>query len=138
MPEGGIIPSNGPFLSLAPFLEQRAAFDAFNFNLSMWDESNLTVNAVGIATLFETATSFANSQILGVAAQRAITEMRKDLDRERTFMLKQWSKRESQLLGVLGSTTGLYGDLQGIAGQALPEIENLEMPLLEALPPNTD
>jgi subfamily B ATP-binding cassette protein MsbA len=36
--------------------------------------------AVGIATLFETATSFANSQILGVAAQRAITEMRKDIE----------------------------------------------------------
>ena len=56
--------------------------------------------------------------------------MRKDLDRERTFMQKQWSKRESQLIGVREFTVGLYGDLQGIAGQALPEIENLDTPLL--------
>jgi ABC-type multidrug transport system fused ATPase/permease subunit len=33
--------------------------------------------AVGIATLVQAATSFANSQVLGVAAQRAITEMRR-------------------------------------------------------------
>lgn len=32
---------------------------------------------VGVATLFEAATSFAISQVLGVAAQRAITEMRR-------------------------------------------------------------
>jgi len=36
--------------------------------------------AIGIATLFESATSFGNSQILGVAAQRAITEMRKKVE----------------------------------------------------------
>jgi len=36
--------------------------------------------AVGAATLVESATSFGNSQILGVAAQRAITEMRKDVE----------------------------------------------------------
>ena len=36
--------------------------------------------AVGAATLVEAVTSFGNSQILGVAAQRAITEMRKDVE----------------------------------------------------------
>jgi subfamily B ATP-binding cassette protein MsbA len=36
--------------------------------------------AVGGATLVEAATSFGNSQLLGVAAQRAITEMRKDVE----------------------------------------------------------
>jgi hypothetical protein len=66
------------------------------------------------------------------AALEKFNDMRKDLDRERTFMQKRWSKRESQLLGVLQSTVGLYGDLQGIAGQALPEIENLDPPLLSA------
>ncbi|HXD73490.1 MAG TPA: ABC transporter ATP-binding protein [Vicinamibacterales bacterium] len=35
---------------------------------------------VGIATLVDAAASFANSQILGVAAQRAITDMRKDVE----------------------------------------------------------
>jgi ABC-type multidrug transport system fused ATPase/permease subunit len=36
--------------------------------------------AVGAATIVDAATSFANSQILGVAAQRAITDMRKDVE----------------------------------------------------------
>jgi hypothetical protein len=32
---------------------------------------------------------------------------------------------------VLDSTAGLYGDLQGIAGRSMLEIEALEAPLLE-------
>jgi subfamily B ATP-binding cassette protein MsbA len=36
--------------------------------------------ATGVATLIGAATSFMNSQVLGVAAQRAITEMRKDVE----------------------------------------------------------
>jgi hypothetical protein len=31
-------------------------------------------------------------------------------------MMKQWAKREMQIERVIGSTAGLYGDLQGIAG----------------------
>ena len=33
---------------------------------------------------------------------------------------------------MLDSTAGLYGDLQGIAGSAMPEIESLDMPMIEA------
>jgi len=36
--------------------------------------------AVGLAAIVDAACSFANSQILGVAGQRAITEMRKDIE----------------------------------------------------------
>jgi len=36
--------------------------------------------AVGVATIVDASTAFANSQVLGVAAQRAITEMRKDVE----------------------------------------------------------
>jgi hypothetical protein len=57
--------------------------------------------------------------------------MREDLDRERRFMSKQWSKREAQILSVVGSTVGMVGDLQGIAGKAMPEIPSLDMSLLE-------
>jgi hypothetical protein len=56
------------------------------------------------------------------------TVMQTDLDRERKAMLRIWAKREEQLKNVLGSSAGLYGDLQGIAGQALSEIENLDFP----------
>ena len=59
-------------------------------------------------------------------------DMREDLERERKFMGKQWSKREAQILAVVNSTVGMVGDLQGIAGKAMPEIPSLDMPLLEA------
>ena len=56
-------------------------------------------------------------------------DMREDLDRERRFMGKQWSKREAQISAVVDSTVGMVGDLQGIAGKAMPD---LDLPLLEA------
>jgi hypothetical protein len=42
-------------------------------------------------------------------------------------MTRLWAKREEQLKLVLESTTGLYGDLQGIAGREMQEIESLEV-----------
>jgi hypothetical protein len=59
-------------------------------------------------------------------------DMRDDLDRERKTMTKLWARREAQLNGVLDSTAGLYGDLQGIAGRAMPEIEGLDILMIEA------
>ena len=59
------------------------------------------------------------------------TDMQDDLDRERKTMTRLWAKREEQLKGVLDSTAGLYGDLQGIAGRSLLEIDGLELPLLD-------
>jgi hypothetical protein len=60
------------------------------------------------------------------------TEMQADLDRERKTMMRMWAKREEQLKGVLDSTAGLYGDLQGIAGRAMQEIESLDVLMIEA------
>jgi subfamily B ATP-binding cassette protein MsbA len=45
-----------------------------------WDLLPKLALAAGAATLVESATSFSLSQILGVAAQRAITEMRKEVE----------------------------------------------------------
>jgi hypothetical protein len=60
------------------------------------------------------------------------SDMQSDLDRERKVTTKQWAKREAQIRGVIESTVGMYGDLQGIAGKALQEIEALSPPALEA------
>ncbi len=65
------------------------------------------------------------------ATVEKFTDMQEDLDRERKFMTKQWAKREQQIRGVVESTAGMYGDLQGIAGRTLQEIEGLDIPLLE-------
>lgn len=55
------------------------------------------------------------------------TDMQVDLDRGRKTMMRLWSKREEQVKEVLDSCAGLYGDLQGIAGGAVLELESLNM-----------
>ncbi|WP_315795725.1 DUF2130 domain-containing protein [Bradyrhizobium sp. SZCCHNRI3043] len=60
------------------------------------------------------------------------SDMKDDLDKERKAMTRLWSKREAQIRGVIESTVGMYGDLQGIAGKALQEIDGLELPLIES------
>lgn len=68
------------------------------------------------------------------------TDMQVDLDRERKAMTQAWARREQQLLGVLDASTGLYGDIQGLAGRVMPEIESLsfrEASVEETLPKRT-
>ena len=66
------------------------------------------------------------------AIVEAFSTMQEDLDKERKVIMKQWAKREEQIERVMGATVGMYGDLQGIAGKSLQEIEGLEFPALEA------
>lgn len=66
-------------------------------------------------------------RIEGIAEK--FTELRGDLDKERKWMNKQWAKREGEILAVLEATSGMYGDLQGIAGQNLKDIDALEGPM---------
>ena len=61
------------------------------------------------------------------AIVEAFTTMQDDLDKERKVIMKQWAKREEQIMRVMGATVGMYGDLQGIAGKSLQEIEGLEL-----------
>ncbi len=58
--------------------------------------------------------------------------MQGDLDKERKAIMKQWAKRDEQINRVMQATVGMYGDLQGIAGKTLQEIEGLDLVALEA------
>ncbi len=66
------------------------------------------------------------------AIVEAFSSMKEDLDKEKKAITKQWAKREEQIDRVMQGTVGMYGDLQGIAGKTLREIEGLEMKALEA------
>lgn len=70
------------------------------------------------------------------AIVEAFSTMQEDLDKERKAIMKQWAKREEQIERVMGATVGMYGDLQGIAGKTLQEIEGLS--LKELTGPNED
>ena len=61
------------------------------------------------------------------AIVEAFSTMQEDLDKERRVIMKQWAKRGEQIERVTGATIGMYGDLQGIAGKSLQEIEGLEL-----------
>jgi hypothetical protein len=67
------------------------------------------------------------------AVVEKFNEMREDLDKERKFLMRQWAKRETQIGSVIDSTVGMVGDLQAIAGTAMPEIRALDVPLLDGL-----
>lgn len=68
------------------------------------------------------------------AVVEKFNDMRDDLDKERKFMTRLWSKRETQIVSVIELTVGMVGDLQAIAGKAMPDIPSLDVPLLEAAP----
>ena len=62
------------------------------------------------------------------------SEMQGDLEKERKAMQKAWAKREQQIRGVIDATAGMYGDMQGIAGRSLQEIEGLDFEAEPAIP----
>ncbi len=65
------------------------------------------------------------------AIAEAFSSLQEDLDKERRAIMKQWAKREEQIERVIQATVGMYGDLQGIAGKTLQEIDGLSLPGLE-------
>jgi hypothetical protein len=59
------------------------------------------------------------------AIVEAFSSMREDLDKEKKAITRQWAKRDEQIERVMLSTVGMYGDLQGIAGKSMAEIEGI-------------
>jgi hypothetical protein len=66
------------------------------------------------------------------AIVEAFSTMQSDLAAERRAIERSWAKRDKQIERALSATVGMYGDLQGIAGSALPQIASLEIEVLGA------
>lgn len=73
-------------------------------------------------------------RVEAIVEQQAL--LQEGLDKERKAMQRLWAKREQQLRVMAGATAGMYGDLQGIAGQSIQEIDALNIDLLAG--PNDD
>jgi hypothetical protein len=65
------------------------------------------------------------------AIVETFSSMQEGLHKEKKVIMAQWAKRQEQIELVMQATIGMYGDLQGIAGKTLQEIEGLEMKALE-------
>lgn len=57
--------------------------------------------------------------------------MQAALTREKKHMTAQWATREKQLEKAIGAMMGMYGDVKGIAGAAVAQIEAFEPDMLE-------
>lgn len=66
------------------------------------------------------------------AIVEAFSSMQEDLDKEKKAITKQWAKRTEQIDRVMQATVGMYGDLEGIAGKTLQEIEGLDLLALDS------
>jgi hypothetical protein len=61
----------------------------------------------------------------------AFVTLREELEAEKRATQLRWAKREKQLDRAVAQTSGMYGDLSGIIGTALPHIETLDLPAIE-------
>jgi len=59
---------------------------------------------------------------------RTYTTMQDQIKKERASFERSWALREQQVQKLISGVAGMYGSMQGIAGQALPVIQSLELP----------
>ncbi len=76
-------------------------------------------------------TEFRN-RVTGIV--EAFVALRSDLEREKAALQRHWARREKQLEQAVQSTAGMYGDLQGLIGASLPEIDGMALLTTEELP----
>lgn len=76
--------------------------------------------------VYEFITSHEFSQQVESMVQ-AYAEMKNEIGRERTVYEKLWKQREAQIDKLLTGVSGVYGSIQGIAGNAVPQIGTLEI-----------
>jgi len=55
------------------------------------------------------------------------TNMHNQLQKEKTAMKTIWEMRETQIQRVIDSTTKMYGEMKGLIGQSMPDIDNLQL-----------
>ena len=79
-----------------------------------------------VQLLYEYLTSVEFRQKLEAIVE-AFQQMQEDLNKEKAQALSHWAKREKQIFKVMENTVSLYGDVRGIAGTAIKEIEALEI-----------
>jgi len=61
------------------------------------------------------------------AIVEGFTAMQTQLERERRAMEKLWKERERQIRCIVTNTVGMYGEMRGLIGAGMPEIEALEL-----------
>lgn len=72
------------------------------------------------------------------AIVEGFTQMQADLDSEKRAMQRIWKMREKQLEKVIANTIDMHSSIKGIAGNAIQDIKQLNMPYTDLLSESTD
>ena len=64
------------------------------------------------------------------AIVEAFSVMQDDIEKEKRWFAAKWSKQEKSIRKVIDNTLGMHGDLQSIMGNALEDIQGLDMEML--------
>lgn len=60
------------------------------------------------------------------AIVEAFSNLQEDIEKEKRWFTLKWARQEKEIRKIVDNTHGLYGDLQGVTGRALPQIASLE------------
>lgn len=61
------------------------------------------------------------------ALVESFSTMKEDLEKEKRMFTQIWAKREKQIERVINNALGMHGELQGLMGSSLPELESIEL-----------
>lgn len=60
------------------------------------------------------------------AIYESYNNLRDELQKEKDWFLKKWAREEKSITRVADNLLGMHGDLEGIVGKTLPELEQLK------------
>ena len=65
------------------------------------------------------------------AIVEAFTNMQQEIEKEKRYFSNKWARDEKNIRMVIDSTYGMHGDLKGIIGSTLPQIQGIEVDVIE-------
>ncbi len=92
---------------------------------------NVKNSLVGRETKMEQIYNYICSEQFGQKVRAivdAFVSMKNDLEKEKVAMEKHWKKREEELNKVLKNTARIYGEIEALVGNQLPEIDYFKLP----------
>lgn len=116
-------------------------FDEFKSLCYVLRETIIRINTVTIAQenkgdkmqlLYDYLTSKTFAMQIEAIVE-GFSQLKSDMEAEKRAMQRIWKQREKQIEKVICNTIDMYGEVRGIAGNAIPEVKALELPAAESI-----
>lgn len=124
--EKGIGYKNGIWICSATSFNQLAMSLRFNLVNIYYEKQNAQGVDEKMKVLYEylTGNEFKH-RVEGIV--EAFGTLQDDIEKEKRWFSSKWARQEKEIRKVIDHTHGMYGDLQGVTGRALPDIKSLEI-----------